>query len=198
MKQEIQGRTAYQYDADVVKAMLHSLLFVIGDDANRKGLLETPDRIMKSWETLFSGYKMNPKDVFKIFDLEEYDEMVLIKNVEFYSTCEHHLLPFFGRAHIAYIPKDRTKVVGASKLPRLLEIYSRRLQIQERLTKQITSDLMKYLDAEGAGCVIEAQHLCMMARGIQKQNSVMVTSSLEGCFKSLAVRTEFLTLIGLK
>lgn len=169
----------------------------IGDNSTREGLLETPERILKSWDTLFSGYSKHPADVFKVFDTEEYDEMVLIKNVEFYSTCEHHMLPFFGKAHIAYIPKDRTKVIGASKLPRLLEIYSRRLQIQERLTKQITGDIMKYLKPAGAGCIIEAQHLCMMARGIEKQHSIMVTSSLEGCFKEEAVRTEFLNLIKL-
>jgi len=178
-----------------VSKLLRTLLSIIGEDPNREGLLETPKRIIKSWGTLFSGYGKDSKEVFKTFDLEEYDEMVLIKNIEFYSTCEHHMLPFFGKAHIAYIPKNKTKVIGASKLARLLEIYSRRLQIQERLTKQITSDIMTYLDAKGAGCVIEAQHLCMMARGIQKQNSIMVTSSLEGCFKDLSVRTEFLTLV---
>jgi len=181
-----------------IKYHWKNILDFIGDDCERQGLKETPDRIIKSYKTLFCGYKRNPAEVFKIFDLEEeYDEMVLLKNVEFYSFCEHHFLPFFGKAHIAYIPEGPDKVVGVSKLARLLEIYSRRLQIQERIGKQITSDLVKYLNPKGAGCILEAQHFCMMARGVEKQNSILVTSSLTGCFKNLETRTEFLSLIKL-
>ena len=152
----------------------------IGEDPNREGLEETPKRIVRSWEELFSGYKKDPAEVFKYFDSDGYDQIVLLRNIELYSTCEHHALPFFGEAHIAYLPHK--KVIGISKLARLLEVYSRRFQIQERIGEQVTSAIMKYIDARGAACIIEAQHLCMMMRGIGKQNSVMVTSSLKGVF----------------
>lgn len=160
------------------------IIQAIGDDPTREGLLDTPKRVTKSWEELFSGYKQNTdeevKQLFTQFSGEGYNEIVLLKDIEFFSFCEHHLLPFFGKAHIAYIPKD--KVVGISKLARLLDLHSRRLQIQERIGERVVSDIMKHLDAQGAACVIEAQHLCMKMRGVNKQHSVMITSSIKGAF----------------
>lgn len=152
----------------------------IGEDVNREGLLKTPDRIIRAWKEIFSGYQESPEDIFTTFDTDGYDQIVLLKDIEMYSMCEHHLLPFFGKAHVAYIPDKR--VVGISKLARLVNIYSRRMQIQERIGEQVTSDLMKYLEPKGAACIIEACHMCMRMRGVSKQNSVMVTSSLKGCF----------------
>lgn len=170
------------------------VLGFIGDDPTREGLLETPERVIKSWGHLFSGYDIDPKSLFKTFDSDGYDELVLLKDCEFYSTCEHHIQPFFGRAHIAYIAKDR--VIGISKLARLLEVFSRRLQIQERIGKQVVDTLMKELDCLGAACIIEAQHFCMLSRGVEKQNSIMVTSALAGVFKEKpAARAELMTLI---
>ena len=152
----------------------------IGEDPKREGLIETPKRVVKSWDFLYSGYKIDPKDIMKVFDSEGYDEIVLLKDIEIYSMCEHHMLPFIGQAHVAYIPDK--KVIGVSKLARVVEVFARRLQIQERLCQQITHFLMEQLKPKGAACIIEAQHLCMQMRGVQKQNSVMVTSSLEGVF----------------
>lgn len=170
------------------------MIQAIGENINRDGLKETPKRIVKSWEELFCGYKANPEDVFKQFNSDGYNQIVLLKDIEFFSCCEHHMLPFFGKAHIAYIPKE--KVIGISKLARLMEIYSRRMQIQERIGEQITSDIMKHLDAQGAACVIEAQHLCMKMRGVNKQHSVMITSSVKGAFMDNAVaRQELMELI---
>lgn len=166
----------------------------IQENPTREGLRETPDRVVRSWEVLYGGYRTDPLSVFRVFEDDDSDEMVLLKDIEFYSTCEHHMLPFFGRAHIAYIPDG--KVVGISKLARLLEVYARRLQIQERLGQQITHALMTHLKPKGAACILEAQHFCMTARGVQKQNSKMVTSSLEGAFREDArVRMEFLELV---
>lgn len=170
------------------------ILEYIGEDPKREGLVETPKRIIKSYDKLFGGYKQDPKDVLKIFTEGACDEMVLVKNLEFYSTCEHHMLPFYGKAHIAYIPNNN--VIGVSKLGRLLEIYSRRLQIQERICQQVTGALMDLLKPKGAACILEAKHLCMTARGIEKQDSTMVTSSLTGLFLTdQNTRTELLNLI---
>jgi GTP cyclohydrolase I len=167
----------------------------IGEDAKRNGLRDSPQRVVRSWDELYKGYKMNPEDFMKIFD-ELCDEMVILRNIEFYSMCEHHFLPFYGKVHIAYIPQGG-KVVGVSKLARIVECFSRRLQIQERLTSQITDTIEKYLKPVGCACFIEAKHLCMMARGIEKQNSVMITSSLKGSFKDKSdSRIEFLLLNG--
>jgi GTP cyclohydrolase IA len=169
------------------------LLEVIGEDPRRQGLLETPKRVLASYEKLFGGYMVDPVDLVKTFDKESYDQMVLLKNIEVYSMCEHHMLPFIGKAHVAYIP--RNKVIGISKLARIVEAYSRRLQIQERLTDEITECLMANLQPIGAACVIEAEHLCMRMRGVEKQNSVMVTSSLKGVFlEKPAARDEFMRL----
>jgi len=165
----------------------------IGEDVKREGLLETPERVVKSWNRLYGGYRQNVKDVLKVFENDTSDEMVVLKDIEFYSTCEHHMLPFFGKAHIAYIPSG--KVVGISKLARILEVYARRLQIQERLCQQITGALMEYLQPKGAACVLEAQHFCMTSRGVEKQNSLMVTSSLTGVFRDTATRAEFMQTI---
>lgn len=165
----------------------------IGDDPNRPGVLETPSRVVRSYAELFSGYKVDPASIFKTFD-EPCDEMVIVRDIEFYSTCEHHMLPFFGKAHIGYIPNG--KVAGVSKLARLLDVYARRLQIQERIGQQITNDLDKYLQARGSACVLEAKHSCMTCRGVNKQHSTMVTSSLTGVFREKPeVRAEFLSMI---
>lgn len=173
---------------------IRRILQYIGEDVEREGLRETPDRVVRSYSEIFSGYNQDPASVFKTFADGACDEMVLLRNVEFYSVCEHHMQPFFGRAHIAYIPG--TSVIGVSKLARLLEIYARRLQIQERLTTQVTEALDKYLQPKGSACVIEAKHFCMVCRGVHKQNSELITSSLTGVFReNLAARGEFMSLI---
>jgi len=173
------------------------ILEVIGDDPNREGLKETPHRVLKSFKELYSGYAFKEADIkatLKTFTEGACDEMVLVKDIELYSTCEHHMLPFIGKCHIGYIPNG--KVVGVSKLVRLMEIFSRRLQIQERIGDQVTEALMTHLGAKGAACVIEAQHLCMRMRGVEKQNSVMVTSSMKGAFRDKPeTRAEFMALI---
>lgn len=171
-----------------------ALLTGIGDN-NREGVAETPARFAKAWATLTSGYQMDPKAVLKCFEdgAENVDQMVFQRNIPLYSVCEHHLLPFFGVAHIAYIPNGR--VVGLSKLCRLLEIYSRRIQVQERLTRQVADAMMEVLAPEGVGVVIECRHLCMEMRGIQRTGTVTVTSALHGCMKDEPdARAEFLAL----
>lgn len=169
-------------------------LIHIGEEPNREGLRDTPSRVMRSWDTLYGGYNVDPKDVLTFFEDDTSNEMVLLKDIEFYSTCEHHMLPFFGKCHIAYLPNKR--VVGISKLARLMEVFSRRLQIQERLCQQITSAMDRLLLPKGSACVLEAQHFCMTSRGVQKQNSVMVTSSLTGAFQEdVRTRSEFMSLI---
>jgi len=172
---------------------LYKMIKYIGDDPLREGVAETPKRVVKSWETIFGGYKQDPKNILKTQFVADYDEMVVLKDIEFYSTCEHHMLPFFGKAHIAYLPEG--KVVGISKLARLVEIYARRLQIQERLTTQISEAIMQNLKPLGCGVVVEAKHFCMVCRGVEKQNSVMMTSSLVGNFRDRLVRQEFFKLI---
>lgn len=175
---------------------IRRILQHIGDDPEREGLRETPLRVMKSHQHLFSGYGKDPADVMKVFEDggEDYDQMVLLKDIEFFSTCEHHMQPFFGRAHIAYIPDK--KVLGISKLARLLEVFSRRLQIQERLTTQVADALMEHLEPKGAAVIIEAKHFCMVARGVEKQNSVMTTSALRGAFMTDATaRSEFMSMV---
>lgn len=169
------------------------MLEYIGEDPKRDGLLDTPKRIVKSWDFLFSGYNVDVASLFTTFENDgQYDQMVILKDIEFYSMCEHHALPFFGKVHIAYLPGE--KIVGVSKLARVVEAYSRRLQVQERLTEQVATALDMYLKPKGVAVYIEAQHLCMVARGVQKQNSVMVTSSLKGHFRQDESRMEFLLL----
>ncbi len=177
-----------------MKKHIEAILRYIGEDPTREGLLDTPMRVVRSWEHLFSGYGQDPAAVLKSFEDGACDEMVILRDCEFYSTCEHHMLPFYGKAHIGYLPNGR--VVGVSKLARLLEIYSRRLQIQERIGQQVTDVLMSELKVKGCGCVLEATHLCMTCRGVQKQNSIMVTSSMRGSFlMHPPVRAEFLQMI---
>ncbi len=170
------------------------LLEYIGEDPNREGLKETPARVLRSYDELFAGYKVDPESVFTVFDGEDYDQMVLLRDIEIFSSCEHHWLPFFGKAHLAYIADG--KIIGVSKLARLMEIYSRRLQVQERIGEQVVDSLMEHLKPKGAACVIEARHMCMCSRGVSKQNSIMVTSSLRGVFQEEdSARAEFMNLI---
>ena len=155
----------------------------IGEDREREGLLDTPNRVIESWKHLYSGYKSNPREILDaVFSDGACNEMVILKAIEFYSVCEHHLLPFFGKISIGYIPDS--KVVGISKLARLVEVYSRRLQIQEKMTTQIADTLMEVLQPKGVMVVAEAQHMCMIMRGVEKQNSIMITSAIIGLFKS--------------
>ena len=176
------------------KELFSKLIQTLPEDAEREGLKDTPQRADEAWEHLFRGYEQKPEDLLTVFENEGYDEMILVKDIEFYSTCEHHLLSFFGKAHIAYIPQD--KIIGLSKMPRLVEIFSRRLQNQERMTTQIAEALKELLDPKGVAVVVEAKHLCMMARGVEKQSSVVTTSALKGLFKqNSSTREEFLRLI---
>lgn len=177
------------------KELISELLKTIEPEGfDREGLLATPDRVDKAYDKLFSGYGKDPADLATIFDGEAYDEMILVKDIELYSTCEHHMLPFYGKAHIAYIPNG--KIIGLSKMPRLVEIYARRLQNQERLTMQIADALWDILQPKGVAVVIEAKHFCMMSRGVEKQGSSATTSALRGLFKKDArTREEFLRLI---
>ncbi len=166
----------------------------IGEDLTRDGLKETPKRMIKAWKEIFSGYEQNPSDVIKTFESDGYDQIVLLRDIELYSMCEHHALPFVGRAHVAYIPGGR--VIGISKLARLIDIFSKRLQIQERIGDQVTSILMNELNAQGAACIIEADHFCIRMRGVGKQHSTMVTSSMKGVFLTKPeARSELLSLI---
>jgi len=176
---------------DIVTKIIES----IGEDPAREGLADTPRRVTKAWKHLTQGYSQNPDEIIgRAIFAEECDQMVIVKDIELYSMCEHHMLPFFGKCHIGYIAKGR--VYGVSKLARLVDCFARRLQLQERLTRQIAESLMGPIDAEGVGVVIEARHLCMMMRGVSKQNSVMVTSSMLGSFRDEpATRAEFLRLI---
>lgn len=175
---------------DVVKKQLK----YVGDDPDREGLLDTPKRVVKSWQQLFSGYKIDPKEVMTVFSADTYDQIVILKDIEFYSMCEHHMLPFFGKAHVAYIPDK--KIVGISKLARLVEIFARRLQIQERIGEQVTDALMTYLQPKGAACILEATHMCMRMRGVSKENSIMTTSSIKGIFRTKPeAKQELMTLI---
>jgi len=173
------------------------ILQAIGDNPDREGLKETPNRVVKSWGELFSGYRYDTEekiaDVLKMFEQDTCDEIVLLKNISFTSFCEHHMLPFTGVAHVAYLPKER--VIGISKLARIVEIYSRRLQIQERLTQQVTKALDLHLLPRGSACVIEAHHGCMGCRGVLKPGSTMVTSSITGDFRQPATRQEFMWMI---
>lgn len=181
-------------DTKKIEKATKELLKAIGEDEKREGLLKTPERVAKSFEKLFGGYDKNPEDILTEFDGENYDEMIICKNIDFYSTCEHHMIPFFGKVSIGYIPNK--KIIGISKLPRIVEIFSRRLQNQERMTMQIAKTLNSLLKPQGVGVVVEAQHLCTMARGVEKQNASITTSSFTGLFKKkMKTRSEFLGLI---
>jgi len=191
--------TATQGSTSLVERRRHlayhvrAILRILGQDVTTEGLKGTPDRVARMYEELLSGYDMNLDEVLSTdFAAERYDEMVMLKNIEFYSLCEHHMLPFFGTCTVAYIPKER--VVGVSKLARLVEMYSRRLQIQERMTVQIADALFERLQPLGVMVVAKAKHLCMVSRGIKKQQSDMVTSAIRGVFEDHAVRQEFFDL----
>jgi GTP cyclohydrolase IA len=170
------------------------LLRRIGEDPNRDGLVATPGRVEKSMAFLTKGYQEDPNQILRgaLFEVD-YDEMVIVRDVEMFSLCEHHMLPFFGKVHVAYIPKG--KVIGLSKIARLVEVYARRLQVQERMTRQIADAIQDAIAPQGVGVVIEARHLCMMMRGIEKQNSSTVTSAMVGCFQKKETRSEFLSLV---
>jgi GTP cyclohydrolase I len=175
--------------------LVHEMLVRLGEDPSREGLARTPERVHRAYEYLTRGYQEDPDTLLKkaLFTVS-YDEMVIVKDIEVFSLCEHHMLPFFGKVHVAYIPNG--KVIGLSKIPRLIEIFSRRLQIQERLTTQIAETIQKAIEPQGVGVVIEARHLCMMMRGVEKQHSAAVTSSMLGCFRGeQETRNEFLSLI---
>jgi GTP cyclohydrolase I len=174
--------------------IVREILRRLGEDPSRDGLQATPRRVEKSMAYLTKGYDENPTEILRgaLFD-EDYDEMVIVKDIEIFSLCEHHLLPFFGKVHVAYVPKG--KVIGLSKIPRLVEVFARRLQIQERLTRQIADAIQDAINPQGVGVVIEARHLCMMMRGIEKQHSSTVTSAMVGCFQQKETRLEFLSLV---
>lgn len=173
------------------------ILTAMGEDPNREGLLKTPERVAKSLQYLTHGYDIDPKEILlSAMFKEEYSQMVIVKDIEVYSLCEHHLLPFFGKAHIAYIPNGH--IVGLSKIPRIVDAFARRLQVQERLTNEIRDCIQETLNPIGVAVVIECKHLCMAMRGIQKQNSVTTTSAFTGEFSKERTRTEFLQLINAK
>ena len=180
--------------AEEIKINFERIIDLLGEDTDREGLKKTPLRAAKAMKFLTEGYEMEPKQIMQnaIFN-EDYNEMVIVKDIELYSLCEHHLLPFFGKAHIAYIPDG--KIVGLSKIPRVVDVFSRRLQVQERLTEQVLDCINETLEPIGVGVVIEASHMCMMMRGVQKQNSTTTTSGFRGSFKETDTRNEFLKLV---
>jgi GTP cyclohydrolase I len=175
---------------------IRTLLGEVGEDPERPGLVGTPDRVRRMYAELTEGYRTDPETVLNSATFEvDYDEMVVVRDIEFYSLCEHHLLPFFGRAHVGYLPRGR--IIGLSKIPRVVDMYAHRLQVQERLTHQVAGFLMERLRPKGVACVIEATHLCTVMRGVRKQEATMVTSSMLGTFRAdPRTRSEFLTFIG--
>jgi len=182
-------------DFEAARKAVFDLIGAVGEDPEREGLRDTPDRVARMYAELLSGYSMDPEKIINgaLFDIN-YDEMVLVRDIEFYSLCEHHMLPFLGRAHVAYLPKG--KVIGLSKIPRIVEMYARRLQVQERLTMQVAETINQKINPKGVAVVVEAQHLCMIMRGVEKQNSIAVTSKMTGVFKDQQnTRNEFLNLV---
>ncbi len=186
-----------QYDEQSTSGLIdnyRNVLSLIGEDADREGLIKTPERVAKAMQYLTQGYEMDAKAILESAKFhEDVSEMVIVKDIELYSMCEHHMLPFFGKAHIAYIPNGW--ITGLSKMARVVDVYARRLQVQERLTTQILEAIKESLNPQGVAVVIEAQHLCMMMRGVQKQNSVTTTSAFSGEFQKQATRSEFMKLI---
>ncbi len=178
-----------------MKEIIEKLLVKLGEDPKREGLARTPERVEKSLKFLTQGYEQDPvKTISSAIFEEKYDDMIIVRDIEIFSMCEHHMLPFFGRCHVAYIPNG--KIVGLSKIPRMVDIFSKRLQVQERLTHQIAHTLYETIKPRGVGVVIEAKHMCMVMRGVEKQNSYATTSSMLGVFrKSLSTREEFLRLV---
>jgi GTP cyclohydrolase IA len=191
MEDKLNSKNAY----NKLKSIYSDFLTIVGEDKERDGLKMTPHRVARSMQFLLQGYDQDPDEILQaaLFD-ENYSEMVIVKDIELYSMCEHHMIPFFGKAHIAYVPDK--KIVGLSKLPRIVDVFARRLQVQERLTNQILHALDRNLKPQGVAVVIEAQHMCMMMRGVQKQNSVTTTSAFTGIFEKMETRSEFLRLIG--
>ena len=177
-----------------LKTNFSEIIGLLGENVEREGLVKTPERVSKAMKFLTSGYEMDPKQILEsAMFKEDYNEMVIVKDIEFYSLCEHHMLPFFGKAHIAYIPNNH--IVGLSKIPRVIDVFARRLQVQERMTEQVLDCINETLNPQGVAVVIEASHLCMMMRGVQKQNSSTTTSGFRGTFKETDTRNEFLKLI---
>ena len=179
-------------DKELIKSSITNLIEAIGENPKREGLAKTPHRVAEMYDELLSGYQVDPKTVLNgaLFDVK-YDEMVIVRDIEFYSLCEHHILPFMGRVHVAYFPKG--KVLGLSKIPRIVDMFAKRLQVQERLTRQIADFVQNSLDPYGVAVVVEGLHLCMMMRGVKKHNARMTTSAMHGAFRSnLATRQEFL------
>jgi GTP cyclohydrolase I len=182
-------------EEESISSMMRKILERIGENPDREGLLRTPDRAEKALRYLTSGYQMDIGDIVNgaLFN-HECDQMVIVRDIEFFSMCEHHLLPFFGKVHVAYLPKD--KVIGLSKIPRIVDVYARRLQLQERLTQQIADTIQEVLEPRGVGVICEARHFCMMMRGVEKQHSGTITSSMLGDFRTLKeTRDEFLSLV---
>ena len=186
-----------QYNEETTNKLVkkyRKIIDELGEDVNREGLIKTPERAAKAMQFLTHGYDLEPAEMLKsAMFAEEYNEMVIVKDIEVYSLCEHHILPFFGKAHIAYIPNGH--IVGLSKMPRIVDAFARRLQVQERLTQQILDCIQNTLQPQGVAVVIEAQHMCMMMRGVQKQNSMTTTSAFTGEFHKVETRNEFLNLI---
>ena len=188
--------TALENEESTIAANLREILFELGEDPNRAGLLQTPQRSEKALRFLTSGYSADVEKIVNqaLFDVE-YDEMVIVRDIEFFSMCEHHLLPFFGKVHVAYLPDK--KVIGLSKIPRIVDVFARRFQIQERMTQQIAETIQQHLQPRGVAVVCEAQHFCMMMRGVEKQHSGAITSSMLGAFRNnKETRNEVLALIG--
>jgi len=173
------------------------IIELLGEDVNREGLLKTPERVSKAMQFLTQGYELNPEEILRsAMFTEDYRQMVIVKDIDFYSLCEHHMLPFFGKAHVAYIPNK--KITGLSKIPRIVEVFARRLQVQERMTTQIKECIQNTLNPMGVMVIIEAQHLCMQMRGVQKQHSITTTSDFTGVFEQAKTREEFMNLINRK
>jgi GTP cyclohydrolase I len=190
--ERIAGLFSEEVDHDIIVNAVRSILKSIGEDTEREGLLRTPERVAKSYQELLSGYRTDPIELLNeaIFEVT-YDEMVIVRDIEFYSMCEHHMLPFLGRAHVAYLPKG--KVIGLSKIPRIVDMFARRLQVQERMTKQIADLVDELLHPKGVAVVVEGLHLCSVMRGVKKHNARMTTSSMSGAFRAnLSTRQEFL------
>ena len=195
MHSDLDSQTA-RHEPDAIEGYVRNILKHMGEDPDREGLLKTPYRVARAFEYLTKGYQQDPKEVINdaIFTEEDYSEMIVVKDIDFFSMCEHHILPFFGRANVAYIPNKR--IVGISKVARLVDVYARRLQVQERITTQVANTLMEELNPLGVGVIITAEHLCMRMRGVEKQNSIVTTSATLGAFRThQETREEFITLV---
>lgn len=190
----------FQYNTEKtlqIADKIKSVIEILGEDSKREGLIKTPERVAKAYQFLMQGYDQDPEEILRSAMFEEdYKQMVIVKDIDFYSMCEHHLLPFFGKVHVAYIPNGR--ITGLSKIPRVVEVFARRMQVQERMTTQIKDCIQRTLNPLGVMVIIEAQHLCMQMRGIQKQHSITTTSDFTGAFQQAKTREEFMNLIRYK